>query len=502
MVKIQQDPNVSASARRSEQATIHGRAVRGFFALVGRSFVARLLGLSVFAWYATHLPSEEFGRISLAVASTAMFGIASTAALGVSLIRRDLEPSPEDYGHLVAAQLLLGMVIALLVTSSVWVFTDLDPRLTLIVVAGNPITALVAPMLVQCERRLNFGPIGISDAVEAIVFTLMAFAIGFVWTISIWGLALCYFVRPFVSNIVLARFVKDPPTVRMTWSVSGSRRLISAGGALSGSSLLGVLTDWTFLTFLVRGAGTSAAATWSVVDRLSLIPRLALGSLQQVCLPALSRIGVERRQVADRIGSALVLVAAVPGTVSLFALAPILRNLLGSKYHAATGLFELVLALLCTTGAFTVANSVIMIVAGRSRSILFIRAAEGLIIAGATAMFAPRYGLDAVSVGLVVGATVAGLVTLNEFRCVYGRLPHRSTRAMAVGLVMSALSALLSRHVSGVMGYVGSLTLITALWVTMIAVLHPGELQIAMQWFGRKRLGTAYRRARSARPGR
>ena len=501
MVQTQQDRTVSAGGR-SEHSTIHGRAATGFFALVGRSLVARLLGLSVFAWYASNLPSEEFGRISLAVTSTAVFGIASTAALGVALIRRDFEPSPEEYGHLVAAQLLLGMIIVLLVTGGVWVFTDLDPRLTLIVVAANPITALVAPLLVQCERRLNFGPIGISDAAEAIVFTLMAFAIGLVWTISIWGLALCYFVRPFVSNIVLARLVKDPPTVSMTWSVSGSRRVISAGGALSGSSLLGVLTDWAFITFLVRGVGTSAAATWSVVDRLSLIPRLALGSLQQVCLPALSRIGVARRQVADRIGSTLVLVAAVPGTLSLFAVAPILKTVLGSKYHEAAGLFELVLALLCTTGAFTVANSVIMIVAGRSRSVLFIRAAEGLIIAGATAMFAPRSGLDAVSVALVVGATVASLVTLNEFRCVYGRLPHRSTRAMAVGLVMSALSAGLSRHVSGVMGYIGSLALIAALWATMIALLHPGEFQVAMQWFGRQRLGTASARARSARPGR
>ena len=97
---------------------VRHRAVRGGIALIGRGTALRALGLLTNLVLARILVPQEFGELAIGLTVVALASLFVTGGLGSALVRRSTPPRRSELQGVLAVQLMLGGLIAL-VTAAV-----------------------------------------------------------------------------------------------------------------------------------------------------------------------------------------------------------------------------------------------------------------------------------------------------------------------------------------------------------------------------------------------
>ncbi len=181
---------------------ISRRAASGAALLTAKGAFGQVLGLISTIVVARLLLPDQLGLYAIAVTvSTFVFVLSGGIGMAGALIRRPTAPEHADLRAYVALQLgvtsLLVVVVALLTLPF-----GLAGQLTVVMVAGAPISAFRGAGAVVLERQLLYKRIATAETAETIAYyawTIVTVAIG--W--GLWGLATATVLRSIVGTVFI-----------------------------------------------------------------------------------------------------------------------------------------------------------------------------------------------------------------------------------------------------------------------------------------------------------
>lgn len=399
------------------------------------------------------LGPDEFGVLAMAMLVLLLGQILVQQGLAVAIIQRE-ELTGDHLDAAFVAMLLggvaLGGVMALV--SPLWALAVGEPRLTAVCLALAPMVPVHALMIIPeavLRRALRFRAI----AVRTVLGALAGGAVGIALALAgagVWALVAQQVVTGVVGVVVVWAACPWRPSrrprigaLRDLWRFSGH----SANAALA--VFVSRRADQLIASLLF---GPVAVGMYRLAIRLpEMLVEVTARSLQQVALPALSRLQADRARFAARLSELqhLAAVVALPLLGVLAAAAEPLVTLLGPQWAGT----ELPLAVLCLYGATQVYGVVLGPALqaighpGRLAAIAWADGAVGavvfLAVGGAVTGAAPdrqaaAIALAAVGVKVVVVATAVRVtratVGVARLRLLAPTLPAVAAAAAAVAV--------------------------------------------------------------------
>jgi O-antigen/teichoic acid export membrane protein len=266
---------------------IRHRAVRGGIALIGRGTALRGLGLLTNLVLARILVPREFGQLAIGLTVVALANLFVTGGLGSALVRRPHPPRRAELQGVLAMQLLLGAVIAL-ATAAVALPFGRTGVVTSIMTLALPVTAIRTPSVVLTERRMQYGPIVLSEVTETAVYAACAIGAALAG-FGVYGVAAAGLVRAFTGSVAMLIAVPEGRVwPHLHWSQV--QPILGFGAKFQAASLIGVGRDQALNVGLAAAASLSVLGLWGLAYRLLQAPFLMFEALWRVSFPAVARM--------------------------------------------------------------------------------------------------------------------------------------------------------------------------------------------------------------------
>ena len=400
-----------ASAQPGAVQELRRRVAVGAVIVGLRGVAVRVLALAGNVVIARLVTPDQLGLVAFGATVSVFASFWADAGMGGALIRQDREPDRADYAALLFAQLALFVPALVILGIVAWPHGDIW-RVTVLMIAGLPISTFRTPASLSFERALRYGALVSIDLSEAVVYygwSIVTLALGF----GVWGLATAALARA-VAGCVAAAAIAGGMIVVPRFSATRTRRLLSFGARFQGAGLVGLLRDQAINFGLVALAGTSALGIWSLANRLLQVPFLLFETLWRVSYPAmvrLLRIGedaamlLERGMAVTAIGAGLLLVPLVAGG------GPLVAAVFGDRWRPVADTLPWASLGLIVSGPVSVATIGYLCAVGDAGAMLRATVANSVLWIATALPLVPRLGATAVGVGFV-GAAVAEAVIL------------------------------------------------------------------------------------------
>jgi O-antigen/teichoic acid export membrane protein len=334
-----------ANAHVLNPADVIARTLRGAVALGGGQVVAQLLNIGGAILLARTLTPAEFGLVAILMFFLALLTALGDLGLGMSLVRRPVEPDELEMRAVATLQLaatLLVVLIAWLATPFVvrayglaadgwWLL----PAMTVAILAD----AFRFLPLARLERVLQYERIGLVEVTQAFVFNTVLLTLA--W--SGWRAA-CFPVAVVARSLVGAALanVLGPRLGGLAWSWPIAREHLAFGVPFRGVHLLTVLRTSIVPTFVGLLIGRAAVGHLEWAAMVAGFPLTGLILLQRLYVGSFARLQHHPRELgafaSHLVMAAHALVAPV-AVLTLVLVQPIVRIVFGPQWLDAIPLF-------------------------------------------------------------------------------------------------------------------------------------------------------------------
>jgi O-antigen/teichoic acid export membrane protein len=215
------------------------------------------------------------------------------AGLGASLIRKSEEPTPEEYGSILVANVVVGTVLTLgfilaapflarlyqLDETAVWVLMAMA--------AGYLIGSLKSYPMIRIERALSFSKIARIELFVLLLRQSTAVTLALL-QFGVWALVMAN-----VGGAILAvalTFVVQPGLPPFKFSAAAFRPLLVFGAKVQALTVIAFFKDNVSNAMLGALAGPSSVGFFNFAMRYIQTPLLAVNSLARVQLPTYARL--------------------------------------------------------------------------------------------------------------------------------------------------------------------------------------------------------------------
>lgn len=302
------------------------------------------------------LGPAEFGVVAMAVLILGLAQMLMQQGLVSAIVQRD-QLTDDHLDAAFVVLLLAGVAVAALMAafSPLWALINREPQLTAVCLALAPLVVVQALSVVPealLRRDLRFRAIAVRTLAAAVVAAVAGVALALAGA-GVWALVAQQVLTSVVGLVILWSLSPWRPRLRMAGRLRAIRDLwrFSAHSASAGLALtLGGKADQFVSGFLF---GPVTVGIYRLAARLpEMMVDVAVRSLQQVALPALSRLQDDRAALAKRLVDLqhLGAVAGLPALGVLAGVATPLIGLLGPQWAGT----DVPLQLLCLYSAANV----------------------------------------------------------------------------------------------------------------------------------------------------
>jgi O-antigen/teichoic acid export membrane protein len=314
---------------------VRRRAVTGAVVDTLRAIGVRGVGVIGTLVAARLLTPYDFGLVAVGATVLAFGDFLDDGGVGPALIRRPEAPAKSELQALLAFQLALDLLIAVVVALVMLPFGRLG-LVTTVIVASLPLGALRVPATIIYERRLDYRPMAVVEVVQTVVFFAWAIAL-IVAGWGVWGLASAYVVRELTGSVLMLILLAEgrvAPVPR--WAKVSP--LLHFGLRFQATALAHMLRDQGVNIGLATFGGVAMLGLWQVAWKILQIPIALFQALWRVSFPGMSRLVADNEDMGPTIDRVMGLVAI--GTAMI--LAPLAASasawihlLLGAKWGGA-----------------------------------------------------------------------------------------------------------------------------------------------------------------------
>jgi O-antigen/teichoic acid export membrane protein len=404
--------------REEELSTtdVRRRAVAGATIDVVRGFGVRFVGLIGTLVLARLLTPYDFGLVAFGATFVAFGIVVADGGIGTALIRRASPPERADLRALLAFQLGLTTIVALVVSLAVLPFGMIG-QITAFMMAAIPLTAVRAPCVIVLERRLDYRPLAFVELVEAVcqqVVAIMLVIAG--W--GVWGLASANIARAVIGSAAMLLLVPEGRLLPF-FSWERVRVLLGFGFRYQAVGVVHVLRDQGVNAVVALVAGVSALGLWSIAFRILQIPLLLLSSLWRVSFPSMSRLAAAGQDFTGTIGRVISVVAIAVGAILAPLVAsssPLVSVLLGDDWSGAAAVIPPYCLNLLIAGPISVALVGYLWAMGDAHAVLRSTLAGLPFLAVVLVLLLPVVGVAAVGFAWIAAGAAESVVLVRAAR--------------------------------------------------------------------------------------
>jgi O-antigen/teichoic acid export membrane protein len=377
---------------------LRNTAVRGGFYLVLRQALGILISILGLILLTRALGPGAYGIWVAAIGVYNYFSALSGWGVNVYLIRREGEPSAEDYHQAFSVLLLLGLVGAVLALLALpliqhWIRLEAFGSVAVALFAGLPVNLVASVPLARLERALSYRKVALIELSGLAVFYPIALPLAYQGA-GPWAPVAGWWTAQLLSLGLLYRVSDYRP--RLHWEGARVRTMVRYGLGFSASEWIWNLGNLVNPLVVGRYAGVEAVGQVGLairlVEQLSSIVLLPVGRLS---IPLFARVREDKAR--------LVKALAEGTTLQIVALGPILAGsgliafwliplLLGPEWLPALEVYPFIAAAYLAGGA-TSLHSSILLVLRRLRQVAIFRLTHLFFFTGSALILVPYLGI-------------------------------------------------------------------------------------------------------------
>jgi len=299
----------SVTSEEIDLQTVKGRAVKGVFALTGRTFFLQIISFFGFFVLTVLLSREEIGLFFAISELVAILGYFSDVGLAAALIQKREKPSLEDIRSTFTIQQILVvtlLLIVLLLTPFLRNFYNISqPGVFLLwaLTAGFFLASLKTIPSVLLERKLKFNLLVIVEIVEALLF--YGLAVFLAWRgFGILSYAWAVLARGIVGVILI--YIIHPWKVGFAFKKESLKHLLRFGVPYQANTFLAVIKDRLMNVFLWKIVGATGVGILGWAQKWAQMPlRFIMDSVIKVTFPAYARMQEKKEELTSAIEKTL-----------------------------------------------------------------------------------------------------------------------------------------------------------------------------------------------------
>jgi len=398
---------------------------RGAAWMVAFRLFDRTVGVLSTTILARLLIPADFGLVAMAMSVIAIIELATSFSFEIALIQNP-HPQREHYDTAWSLNVLLalgGATLTCVLAHAAASFYG-DPRLVPImfcIAGGWIVSGTENPGIANFRRRMDFAAEFRFMASKRVVMFLVSTSAAIVFR-SYWALVFGMVTGRVVGTVL--SYAMEP--YRPRWSLARARELFSFSGWLLATNMAGVVLSRLPHFVVGRTFGAQSLGAYTVGWEIAQLAHTELvAPINRAMFPGYARLASEpeafRRVCLEATAAILLVVLPTSFAVAVFA-EPIVRLLLGVKWHDAVPIIQ-ILAFSGAVSAITSNNASAYLALGRphfSTMILFTRLS---LFTVAALLFVRGHGMTVVAYSELVAALGSLLVSLPLlFRTVHIRL--------------------------------------------------------------------------------
>jgi O-antigen/teichoic acid export membrane protein len=299
-------PDAAAFDLEESDHSIHRRTLRALLSMVGREFVLKVLAFLGWIAVARLLDASTFGLFAVSSFAVNLFVVVSEVGLGAAFVRQQTVSARQMnslFTYQLAWAILIGGV-AVAATPLIQSWLGL-PQSGLLVQALALALVVISLRTIPCiisQRKLDYGPMVLSDVAAQIAYWSAAFAAA-IAGMGAWSAVAAVLAFAVVGTAVLYLRVGWRPSLSFDWKeVHGKARFSLMYQGQQGASLL-KYAMLPILGGMVGGADGVGYVTWA--HQVAVAPIQLTQLVSRVSFPALARLQHRSEAFANMSSQAL-----------------------------------------------------------------------------------------------------------------------------------------------------------------------------------------------------
>jgi O-antigen/teichoic acid export membrane protein len=398
----------------SNQASIAKLALRSTAILATRATAVHTINFFGTIMLSQLFSPEQYGFIAVISGFMAILSLLGNLGLGSAIIKRENEPSIEDFEttffvHLAVTSLILLMIFSTADGIANVMLQNPDIswpiRIASMALLGS---AFQAPPRIALQRRLDFGPIASAETIEVLCYYVLALLLGLLGY-GIWSIALAIAIRSIVGIPFVYRGVGH--FFRPRWHGEATKKLIAYGAVFQGSTIVNTLRESTTPIIVSTFLGSAAAGYWGWAWGIAQLPLSMLNELWRIGFPAFARLPKSPSIYKRTAKAVLSLVSPVLLPISLywaFFGPDIIILIFGERWLPAHLVSAMVVIGLAISGPISTATAGLVLIRDGASRILTVQISHTITFWTTTFLLIPHYGLTSLGIGWICSSLVDG----------------------------------------------------------------------------------------------
>jgi len=373
------------------------QVLRGGAYLSLRQGLGMLIGFVGVLLLTRAIGPEAYGLYAACLGVYAYLFNFGQSGIGVYLIRREGEVTPEDYHQAFSLLLLLGIGIGILGFLGLpllasWTRLEGFVPVAATIFAGLPLNLLSLPPLAQLERALNYRKVTLVELMGQIAYYLVALPLAF-GGLGVWAAAAGWWCQLLLTIGLLYKVSGYWP--RWYWDPPRLKTMLSYGLGFSASMWIWQLRSFVNPLIVGRYAGVEAVGFIALAMRLVESLGFVKGIAWRVSIAALARVQDERDRLTKAITDGMHLQVLALGLLFLgfVLIGPwLLPILLGERWAPVMQIFSFVALGYLVNALFSLHSSALYVVR-RNWEVAFFHLFHIVLFAGGALLLVPRLGI-------------------------------------------------------------------------------------------------------------
>jgi O-antigen/teichoic acid export membrane protein len=393
------------------------KALRGGAIMVVRQAVGMVLSLGGVLLITRLIGPREYGIYAASTGIITFLNNFGTWGTDVYLLRKEQDPTDQDYHQAFTLLLCIGMVfgvclfcfrhqIGLLLR--IPEAARIEPALGI----GLLFSLISIPSVVKLDRDLNFKRVAFNELASQVCYFIPALPLALKGQ-GAWAPVAGWVTQQ--SMLSFLSYISVPHSFRLYFNRKLLKQMLQYGMSYSSSIWIWQLRSLVNPLIVGRFAGPEAVAYVSMSVRITDVLSFAKTATWRIALAALGKLNLDRSKLRRSITEGMRLQAiAVGGPLVTFALAApfFLPRLFGARWTPVLQIFPFVALSYLSNAMFNLHCSVMYLMQKNIKMTLF-HATHIVLFAGTAALLVPRYGFIAYGWAEIVG--LLAYVVIHKF---------------------------------------------------------------------------------------
>jgi PST family polysaccharide transporter len=319
--------------------------------------------------------------------------------VNVYLIRRQEEPSTEDYHQAFSLLLVLGLVGAALGLMTLplvqqWLHFEALVPVAMTLFLGLPVNLVASIPYAVLERALDYRKVALVELAAAVIFYPVALPLAY-QGLGSWAPVAGWWATQLITLGLLYRVSGYRP--RLHWESSRARAMVGYGAGFSASEWIWNLGNLVNPLIVGRYAGADAVGQVGLVIRLvEQLTSVVLIPVSRLSIPIFARLREDKTRLARALteGTTLQIVILGPILAGLGLVAPwVVPFLIGPRWLPALEVYPFIATAYLVAGAQSLHTSILFVL-GKLWEVAIFRLTHLFVFAGSALLLVPLLGLS------------------------------------------------------------------------------------------------------------